>query len=445
MKNLSIKVRITIWYSLFMLLMMVAILAFLFVGSSYQIKYNAQEKLKTTINKVIEEIEYEDKKVSIDDDLQLETIGTNILIYSNKQTLLFGKYPIDFPTIDKLNSNEFHYIKNSNKQWILYDKIQHLNGYGDIVIRGIITLDQTDQTITSMLNLALMILPLIIFLAVGGGFIITKQALKPLTIVANTAKEISNGDDLSKRLDFKQRKDEILNLSEAFNEMLEKLDVAFQREKQFTSDASHELKTPLSVILLESEYGLEYPKESEGSLKVINKQAPHMSHLVNQLLMLSRVDKQTLRLNIETINLSNLIESVVCQQEDFALEKNTTIHLSQSDEVIINGDLTLLTRLLINLINNAITYGKENGNIWIDLKLTETFVQCSIKDDGIGIAKEHLDRIFDRFFQVNPARNTENSGLGLALAKWIVEAHNGRLTVESEENISTTFTFILNI
>ena len=230
--------------------------------------------------------------------------------------------------------------------------------------------------------------------------------------------------------------------------MFNRLQEAFDREAQFTSDVAHELRTPLSAIRMQSEYSLKYlnlNEESEDILKNILEKSKKMSMLISQLLMLARMDKKNQKLNIENENLNEIIQLVIEIESNYAKEKNIKIIYDEKNDIFADVDKDMLTRVFINLISNAITYGNENGMITITLDKIKNSdkIQCKIIDDGIGISSEHINKIWNRFYQVDSSRSSDNSGLGLSIVKWIIEEHKGTIMVESELGKGTIFTFYL--
>ena len=166
-----------------------------------------------------------------------------------------------------------------------------------------------------------------------------------------------------------------------------------------------------------------------------------MSQLISQLLTLSRIDRGHQKLNIEFVNISELAEVVIENQKMEADKKNIKIITEIEKDIHVEGDELMLMRLFINLISNAISYNKENGYVKIELIKTGNKLIGKIYDNGIGISKENINKIWIRFFQVDSSRTTDSSGLGLAMVKWIVEAHNGTISVVSQLEKGTLFTF----
>ena len=214
---------------------------------------------------------------------------------------------------------------------------------------------------------------------------------------------------------------------------------------QFTSDVSHELRTPVSVILSQCEYA-SHPEATEeeksDALHTIERQSRKMATLISQLLTLSRADAGRAKLHMELLNVSDLAEITVEEQRDFAASRNITLSSWIQPDILMRADETMMMRLFINLLTNAITYGKEGGHVLLELSSSEEQIEGSVSDDGIGIPPEHLDKIWNRFYQVDTSRTSRengSSGLGLAMVKWIVEAHGGTITVESKEGTGSRF------
>ena len=228
--------------------------------------------------------------------------------------------------------------------------------------------------------------------------------------------------------------------------MFDKLQKSFENEVQFTSDVSHELRTPISVIMTQSEYGKDIemtPEEAKYTFDVIFKESKKMSQLVSQLLTLVRIDKGHLKLNLENIDIGELLEISLETQQINANKKNINFITNIEENIFTFIDEIMILRAFNNIISNAIFYGKENGFLKISLKKENDKIFITFEDNGIGISKENLDKIWIRFFQADSSRTTDNSGLGLPMVKGIIEAHNGNIYVTSELGKGTTFSIIL--
>ena len=276
--------------------------------------------------------------------------------------------------------------------------------------------------------------------------IFSKQLFKPISKITEIAQEINDGDDLTKRINLGNGKDEIYNLANTFDNMFDKLQKSFENEVQFTSDVSHELRTPISVIMTQSEYGKDIemtPEEAKHTFNIIFKESKKMSQLVSQLLTLVRIDKGHLKLNLENIDIGELLEISLETQQINANKKNINFITNIEENIFTFIDEIMILRAFNNIISNAIFYGKENGFLKISLKKENNKIFITFEDNGIGISKENLDKIWIRFFQADYSRTTDNSGLGLPMVKGIIEAHNGNISVTSELGKGTTFSIIL--
>ena len=303
--------------------------------------------------------------------------------------------------------------------------------YDSVWIRGVVPASETDMF--SVLNqTVLYIIPLFIILAAVGAYILSKQTIRPVEDISRSAKAISSGSDLSKRIEINSSSNEITALAETFNKMLLRLQESFESEKRFTSDASHELRTPLAVIKAECDYALSENADSadkEEALVSISEQTAKMTQLVNSLLSLTRTEQGTERFNFENGDLSLAVEEI-CGA--FKPEKNISLETEIEKNISFRMDVSLISRMLENLLSNAVRYGGENGYIRVKLFKEKNNIILSVKDNGIGIKKEELPKIWGRFYRADSfARNGEGFGLGLALVERIAALHGGKADVNS--------------
>ena len=285
-------------------------------------------------------------------------------------------------------------------------------------------------------------------LGVGISFAIAFRMVRPITQMSATA-ELLSEKDLSKRLDLNHFDSELAGLGEVLNRLFSRLDASFSRQRQFTADASHELRTPLTVIRSASELALSqprFPEEYQETIEVSLKAAERMTNLVNGLLALARLDSSNADFHLRQINLSDLASESVSLLRAIASEKQISL-VSDLHSVQIFGNPESLSRMIDNLITNAIIYNKPGGKVFITLKSNDDKAVLEIKDTGVGISEEHLPFIFERFYRVDKARSrlSGGSGLGLAICKGVIEKHNGTITVQSILGEGTTFQIQLPI
>ena len=447
MRNLSIKLKITLWYTAFMALLIILTLIVLFSISSVQVLSDARARLRNTVLQAFSEIDYEDGLLTFDDDINYLEEGVYISVYDGQGYLLYGRTPTGFSGASTLIMDQMQQVGSGQDFWYVYDYCQSVDGYGNLWIRGVASHSRSDSILRIITNAALILLPFFVAFIALGGYLITAKALRPLSAMTETARAISEGNDLTRRIRLGSGRDEVHVLAHTFDQMMERLQSSFETEKQFTSDVSHELRTPVAVILSQCEYASQEgtpPEELRGSIGVIGAQARKMSALISQLLTLARADSGKQKLQYELVNLSELAEIIVEEQSIAAEEKGITLLTDIQPEILLRADETMMMRLFINLISNSITYGKPDGHTLVTLSANEAEITGSVQDDGIGIPADKLDKIWQRFYQVDPARtsgSSSGSGLGLSMVKWIVQAHGGRIEVSSRLGEGSCFTF----
>lgn len=449
MIKVSLKLKITLWYVGILVLISFLILYAMTALSRTILTREVEERVVTSVVDLYNRISApESRKVGMREaipEYHLYNNGVQLVLYDNQDNVLLGRVPYGLTDDYEFEDNTIRLKRYNNKDYYIYDKVVLFND-GTSWVRGVICL--TDEL--NVLNLTtqysfLFILMFVILAGVGGYFIILK-AFVPVNKIRETAKEISESSDLSQRINIGPGGDEIHILANTFDDMLNKLEYSFNKEKQFTSDASHELRTPISVIMSECEYGLECVNdmgEMKDTLNSIHTQANKMSKLVSELLMISRMDNNRLKTNFETTDLSELL-TFICEEQIEIQTKNIALKYEINPNIMANVDTLLITRLFINLISNAYQYSPENTTITVFLKTEGENVVFSAKDEGIGIAEEHLTKIWDRFYQVDSSRAGDrngSSGLGLSMVKWIADRHNGELKVNSEVGKGSEFIF----
>ncbi len=460
MNRLSIKARITIWYTLITFIVSVAALGIM-TSASYEILIrDSERKLVSVVERTIPMVTAPKSEPMMSDRMEIPrdhlrklpgflffNDGVHTAIYDANGNIIGGALPFEF-------ADEIEF-ENETIQEKLVDGRQHLNyakkiqdfGGNTCWLVGVISIADESTLIKSVIKTNSILVIILVLVAAIGGYLILKQAFKPVNKISNTAKLISESNDLSQRIALRGGNDEIHALANTFDEMLTKIEKTFENEKQFTSDASHELRTPVAVIASECEYALECAttlEETKESVQTIKQQTDKITKLISALLELTRMDKGITTANYENLNISELLH-FICDEQEEVNGGNITLTRDIAENVFAVTDSILLTRIIANLISNAYSYGKEHGNIVVSLRERQHEIVLEVADDGIGIAEEDLSKIWERFYQVDSARTNEkgNMGLGLSMVKLAVEQLAGTITVKSKLGEGTTFTFIM--
>ena len=285
---------------------------------------------------------------------------------------------------------------------------------------------------------------IIIMLVIGSK--VSKRLLLPVKKMTETVKSISL-QDLNTRLDVRGSKDELKDLSKTFNDMMDRIQKSYEQQNRFVSDASHELRTPISVIQgyanLLDRWGKDDKAVLEESITAIKSEAENMKDLVEKLLFLARSDKNTQKVEMADFKMNELIDEVV--RETKLIDNKHEILNQYNQEITINGDRNLLKEVLRIFIDNSIKYTPEKGTIKINSFCRNKQLVLEIEDTGIGISKEDLPHIFDRFYRADESRTKETggTGLGLSIAKWIILKHKGTIEVQSKLGIGTKVSILL--
>ena len=445
MKRLSIQWRVTLWFTLLMTLLAAVGLAFLFFVGGQSALAATQNRMAEMAETARSEIGLDSSGFVFDSDLEYFRDGVYLSVYDAAGLPLYGAVPRLFDNTVVFADGQLRELTDAGGRWYVYD-ISFAVDESQVWVRTVAAVDEVGSTITQLLRLALVVLPFFVVLAAVGGFWLTHRAFLPVRRITRTAREIRQGGDLSRRIDLGPGRDEIHTLASEFDSMFARLEASFAAEKQFASDASHELRTPTAVILTQCEDALESaasPEELRAALKAIQRQGEKMAGLLSQLLLLSRADSGRQTLHSEPVDLSGLAAAVADEQRERAADKGIAVTADIAPGLVVQGDETMLMRVLINLMENGIKYGRAGGHLALTLTAGGDTVTGKVADDGIGIAAEDLDKVWRRFWQADPAHGGGGAGLGLSMVKWIVEAHGGRITVESVLGKGTAFTFTL--
>lgn len=449
MNRLSIKLRVTLWYTL--VLMLVAAIALFATASvnSRIVERECGDKVIRSVNDFSRRYAVMGGRSGKMPEFHFFEQGVHIAVYDENHQLIKGFMPFEFSDEIELRDNYMSKISYDGSEYFVnVKKIESANKNAPWVV-GVISIGDESKMYESVLKTNIVLMGFLILAAAAGGYLLLRQALKPVDKISRTAKAISQSSDLSQRIALGKGNDEIYRLGNTFDEMLDKIETTLENEKQFTSDASHELRTPVAVINSECEYVLDCVdnlEEAKESVEAIKDQSDKMTRLIAQLLTISRMDRNSIKTEFEDTDISELLD-FVCDDQQKIQKSDITLVREIEKNVVAKVDRGLISRLFINLISNAYQYGRENGTIAVTLKKTGDNITFCVKDDGIGIDKGSLSKIWERFYRGDTARGGENGsmGLGLAMVKSIAQYHGGCVSVESEQGKGSTFTFTLPI
>jgi heavy metal sensor kinase len=459
---MTIRTKLAIWYSV-----LVAVILILLGGARYAGYRQMLQDQKDYSLKVVADVldsALPDKAPSKDeikkavaemfwDYPDLELKGILVEVYDASQKLLFSssvtegeRLPITEEMWQKGLRRETGLVtlkvqNNTAPMRILTKPVFHWHRLLYLTQVGSSTQD-IESTLENFLFFNLIFIPMAAVLVGVGGWWLTRKALKPLDGVIQTAHRIGSGD-LSHRIEAPRMGVEIRKLADAFNQMISRLETSFIQIRDFSANVSHELRIPLSILRGQTELSLRRPRSNAEYQQILEsnlEEILRMEKVVERLLFLAKADRGEITLSCEPVELSHLMESVYKQFQLLAGEKKLHLRLKTSVPCFIEGDELLLRDLLLNLVQNAVTFTPEGGAIEMLLDEDPQGIRMSITDTGCGIPENEIPRIFDRFYQVEKSHANQGSGLGLSICQWIVEAHRGAITVESTVGKGSRFT-----
>jgi heavy metal sensor kinase len=459
---MKIRLRLTLWYSalLFLILTTFSITVYISLGRSLFVSLDHQ--LQREAAEVLGNLKFEnsDSSDKVTDEVEIEleySPGEGIFwrILDTRGNPLVGSGHLEDIAFSHTNSIETGYIQLQNI--ILADRTPirlytvpfAIENEGAGILQIAESYAHIQEVQSQLILLFVIVIPLTLVAASAGGWFLAANALDSIDRITRTVQQI-NADDLNQRLNFKLPDDEVGRLAATFDDMLSRLEAAFERQKRFIADASHEMRTPLAILKGDVEVALNRPRQVEEyqkTLEMVNETTDRLIALVQELFLLARADNNQLPLQVERFNLVELLTGEINNLKSQAYKKNIMIALEMPVELPITADPAKLRRLFINLIDNAIKYSNPGGEINISATVRGEQACVAIADTGSGISADHLPHLFDRFYRVDKARSRHMSsangsgfGLGLSIAQWLVQAHRGRIEVTSRVGYGSTFT-----
>jgi heavy metal sensor kinase len=452
----SIRVRLTAWYAVVLALMLVVYATATFVAVRHEFFEQFDDQLHDdfeTAEGFLKPTDGDriawsgDGRHDPDDD---EDRGSDVWLASGEQVYRSGASASLPPVALAATTAEKRYeslVANGRPWRTLTGTI--LVGGRAVVLRVSRGETRLRTQLWEILVVLVLGLPVVVVLAGLGGYVLARRALTPIDHLASEARRIT-AERLHERLSVPNQHDEIGRLAAVINDAFARLESSFDQLRRFTADASHELRTPLSVIRGIGEAGLgetRTPAEYKEAMGSMLEEVDRLTNLVDTLLRLSHGDAGTVRLRREAIDLGELTREVVASLGILAEERNQRLAVDLAADVSVSADRLVLRESITNVIDNAIKYSPHGSTIDIRVRPQAGDVVLSVADQGPGIAPEHRERIFDRFFRVDEARSRDSggTGLGLAIAKWAVEVNGGRISVETGADGGSVFRIVLPV
>lgn len=438
MRKVSIRIKIMLWYTLLTAILLAVSLPILYGAMAGSLRRDQEAHLRSAAGQLASHIELEDGDLRLLNDLDLPA-GTQYLLTteSGGRVVSSENAWTDAPSFQP---DEVYLASNGRGDQLYLDQELEMEGGEKIQIRVCRSNDTVERSLDQLQLVMLLAVPVFLGLAVFGSYFLAKLALRPIDHITETAVSLGAGN-LSRRITGIESRDEVGRLAGAFNGMLARLEESFQREKQFTSDASHELRTPVSVIMAYAENLTAHApdQETEKQAAAILLESRRMHSIIAQLLALTRGYEGKYRLEREEVSLSEMVSDVLAELTEEAAASGIRLAGQVPPEIRLSADQSLMTQLLLNLVENGIKYGKAGGTVTVWAQEQDGHTLLTIQDDGIGIGETDLPRIFDRFYRADQARDRSGSGLGLSIVKWIVELHGWTIQVVSELGKGTRF------
>jgi heavy metal sensor kinase len=465
---MNIRLRLTLWYTAILTLILLVFGVAVYLGLSRSLIGTLDNHLKREAAQVIGGIKFEHGEEASEDEEELHRPkGQLELRYRPEEGVLWrvldrngrplidpgylAGVPVD-PAIISSGYAQLEYASLSNSTPIRLYSVPFVienQGAGLVqVAESYAHIQEVEQRLVWLLAVGV---PFTLLAASAGGWFLASRALNPIDRITLAAQHIS-ADDLHQRLNLKLPNDEVGRLAITFDQMLTRLENGFERQKQFIADASHELRTPLTILKGDVEVALNRPRsaaEYRETLEMVNQTTDRLTALVEELFLLARADNNQYPLQLEPFNLAELLTRQVADLLPQAAKKDIALSIEAPDSLPIVADPTKLTRLFINLIDNALKYANPGDSVRITAAAQNKQACVVIADTGPGIPPEHLVHLFERFYRVDKARSryasatadsSSGAGLGLSIAEWLAKAHGGRIEVASQVGQGTTFT-----
>ena len=452
-KSNAVKKRIAAWMTALMALLSVLLLVYILIISDAVAMGTTREQLTRTVRANAQLVSLQNGRLAVADGFHYAGGGITTLIYSQSETLLAGQVPVGLTGGEPFQDGVIRTVDAGETSYFVLDLWVPSGWENGVWLRGMTEAPDVCMMTVNMVLITLVTLPLFLLLAALGSYRIAKRAFRPLDRINATAETICEARDLRGRIGLPAGTDEFSRLAANFDEMFERLERSFEAEKKFTSDASHELRTPVSIIKGACEYAEKYgeedsPEERRENIGMIHRQANRMTHLITQLLHMTRMEQGTEGAKPVPLDLGAETEALVAEQFPNEVREGSCLTVSVQQGITVAADRELLARLLRNLIENGFKYGREDiaTTVTVTVTRTETEALLCVRDNGIGIPEEEHEKIWKRFYRADTSRTDgESTGLGLSMVAQIAHLFGGYMTLDSKVGQGSTFTLHLPI
>lgn len=426
--GLSIKARITLWYAALLMAICVSAVWILAEISERAAFTYYSDTLRSAAVILMDEMEVEHGLLEIDDDLE-DIPDVHAALFDLDGNLIYGRQWVE-AEFQEASVRSAH---SGSHLWYIHDTCIKIEGLEGVWLRVYILADADSGIQRMTMRRAMWLLPLLSAIALAGGYGLTKRAFRPVREMTELTASIAGGGDLSARLDVNARKgDELKALSDTLNDMLARLETAFEHERQFTADAAHELRTPLTAMRMQGEYALgrSDAQEKDEAIAAMLQKNEEMHALVRELLLLARLDTGQVEMS-DCFDPAEMIAEIAQDMEMVAQEKGIAL-TCELQPLSLLGNRAMLARAVVNLLDNAIRYGREDGWVRVSLREEEGCACIRVEDNGMGFDEEAQKHAFERFWRADASRSTPGTGIGLSLVEAAVRAHGGGVSLQSE-------------
>lgn len=438
---MSSRAKLTLWISGMMVLMFIISMSLFLYADRFVIGESPKTKIVDFVWDNSKLIAYNDGEFDFKQ-AEAKHKGAFCSFYDGSGAFIGGATPKDFDGSEvSFVSSELRTVRQAQTDYLVYD-LHRGSGDSSIWLRGVIPLTTTHGMLLKLINIAFFLLTPVIIIGVFGADLIYKRTFMPIKMLTTKASEIADNGNLSERVILDKSSPEIRELTSTVNNMFSRLQNSLESEKQFVSDASHELRTPTTIILAECSRAKKKARTKEdydSSIAVIEEQGNKMKQMISQLLAMTRLDQGGERIRLQESDFSAFV-AVCCEEFAPRERRGISFRTKINPNIMVAFDAGLMFRVIQNLLENAYKYGNENGNIFLSLTQKENWAILSVTDDGIGIAPEDQQDIFKRFWQADSSRSEDQGvGLGLAIVQQICRFHGGAISVKSELGKGSSF------